>query len=786
LIIHHNNLRRVSQRMQPKQREEAPEIFNDDIDIKELFYILLRYKKSIVIVTTISLFLSLYTAYFAPNIYQTHAMIKIDSGTKKNSQSDLMPITIMTEGDNIDDEIVVLETLKIAQKALERLNLGTRYYMTKNLKKKELYKETPFIVTTASIDEKAQGITFHLTPLDDKKFKLEINPSFKTTFFNFIRSLFQPIKNTPISYSKIHQFGEEINTSLFSFTIHKIHQFNTGAYSFSIVPNSAMLGLVHGGISASLKTKFGTIIQLTFQDTVPLRAKEILDAISAAYIKENLELKTKSLKKKLSFVDKQLEAITKTMQGSTDKLQTYRSANIVIDPTSKVELTTQKLIELESQLYNVHTRIEVVGNILNYMNTHNSIQGIDIESAQKANPVIGNIIQKIQETQTKYKTLLVSFTTAHPEIRKITVELDTLKTSLRETLQSSLRELKKKKTSLMTLIEKNKSTLQNLPKKEQELEQLTRNFMVNEKIYSFLLQKRAEIAIAESSIIANTRVIEPATLPWGFIKPKRKVMILVGIILGFILGLTQAFVRNWLDDTLKTMEDIEHFTRIPLYASLPLHNTVSTRHYNEALRVFWSNLEFSQEGNLSKVITFTSSISGEGKTFTTFQLANLISKNGKSVIILDLDMRKANIHHIYKLTNHAGMSTLLSGKHTLNDVVNKQVQEHLDIVTSGPIPPNPTGLIMSEKIETVLSNLKEHYDYILIDTPPVGLVADAMKLLRISDITFFLVKSHYSKRHFMHNINRLTQEHNINTGIVLNGISMENGYGYGYGYEYEY
>ncbi|MEA2048672.1 MAG: polysaccharide biosynthesis tyrosine autokinase [Campylobacterota bacterium] len=772
--------------MQARQREENPENTNDEIDIKALVHSLLRYKKSIFLLILISLLVSLYIAYFKPNLYQTHALIKIDSGANKSSHSDLIPITIMTESNNIDDEIVVFKTLKIAQKALENLHLGTRYYLTKNFKQRELYKETPFIVTTASINKKAQGLTFHLTPLDKKKFKLEIHPSFKTNFFNFIRGLFKPIENEPLSYSEIHQFGEEINTSLFSFTIHKIHAFDTGSYSFTILPNSAMLGLVHGGISASLKTKYGTIIQLTFQDTVPLRAKEILEALTKAYVEENLELKTKSLKKKLSFVDKQLEAITKTMQGSTDKLQTYRSANIVIDPTSKVELTTQKLIELEGQLYTIHARIEVIDNILTYMNRHNRIEGIDMESAQKANPIVGNIVQKIQETQRKYKTLLVSFTTAHPEIRKITVELDTLKTSLRETLQSSLRELNKQKTSLTARIEKNKGTLQDLPKQEQELEQLTRNFMVNEKIYSFLLQKRAEIAIAESSIIANTRVIEAPALPWGFIKPKRKMIILMGLVLGLILGLAQAFVRNLLDDTLKRVEDIEHLTGIPLYASLPLHNSVSTRHYHEALRVFWSNLEFLQESNHSKMITFTSTISGEGKTFTTFQLANLISKNGKSVIILDLDMRKANIHHIYKLTNDAGMSTLLSGKHTLNNVLHKQVQKHLDIITSGPIPPNPIGLIMSDTLKTILSDLKGHYDYILIDTPPVGLVADAMKLMHMSDITFFLVKSDYSKKDFIHNINRLTQDHNINTGMILNGISMENEYGYGYGYGYEY
>jgi capsular exopolysaccharide synthesis family protein len=380
---------------------------------------------------------------------------------------------------------------------------------------------------------------------------------------------------------------------------------------------------------------------------------------------------------------------------------------------------------------------------------------------------------------------LVNYTKAHPLVRQIAAELDILKTSLRESTLSSFKALKKRKVALENLIQEHESTLQHLPKQEQKLEQLTRNFMVNEKIYSFLLQKRAEIAIAESSIVSDTRIIETADTPREAIKPKRKLIILVGTILGLILGIAFAFLRNFLDNTIKTVEDIERLTDMPIYAALPyLKPIVTDKHHREAIRVLWSNLELSQKKRDTNIITFTSTISGEGKTFTIAQLADVIAQSNKSVIILDLDMRKATLHQLYELSNTVGMSTLLAKRNTLKEVISKTKQENLHLITSGPTPPNPTSLIISDLLVSIIEARTKHYDYILIDSPPVGLVADAMKLMRISDVTLLMLRANYSKKEFIQNLHRLTGDTQITPGIVFNGMKEEEGYGYGYGYGY--
>lgn len=760
----------------------------DEIDIKEIFGTIMRYKKSIFLITMVTTLYAFFYAYFTPNVYQTQTMIKMTpQDYYGNKSSDFMNMAMGKEGSNIEDELVIFSTSHIAQRALKNLDLGTQYYVTKYFKTRELYKSSPFVVTSESMGPKAEGRRFQLIPIDEKTFRLIIEPSLKTKIINMLREYITPIpkEKKPLHYNKVHKFGKQINTPWFAITIQKIYDLDNDEYSFTVTQNKNMAGFVQGGISAVSNKEYGNIITLSFQDNVPLRAKEILDAVANTYIEENLNLKSEAAKKQIHFIDMQLNAINKKLEGSSEKLQTYKAKNIIVNLSNKAQLTTAKLSDSESQLYEINMQIDIMENIINYINKHRNIQGINIDTILHANASINRIIMEMQKVEALRATLSVSYTESHPDVLRITKQLNSLKKSLQESILGSLRTLKKRKYSLNNLIEEHKSALQSLPEQEQKLEQLARNFMVNENIYSFLLEKRAETAIIKSSTVSNARVIEAADIPGGPIKPKRSLIILVGLILGLILGIALAFLRDFLDNTIKSIEDIERLTDMPIYGATPHVDSKSISHYEEAMHVLWTNLEFTRQNGKSKLVTFTSSISGEGKTLTIYQLGNIIAKSNKSAIILDLDMRKATLHEKFKLPNTVGMSSLLSQKNTLKEVIQDTEYDHLKVITSGPKPPNPTGLIMSDILDSLIYELMKQYDYILIDSPPIGLVADAMKIMRLSDITLILIKANYSKKDFIKNINRLTNDPNINPGIILNDIKLGENYGYGYGYGYD-
>ncbi len=763
---------------------------DDIIDMRDTLNTLLYYKKSIIIVILLFTLIASFRAYFSPNIYQSNALVKIGSNQYKNYKDDIGTRAMGKSEQNIDDEIVVFQTRDIADKSLEHINIGIRYYTTKTFKQVELYKSSPFIVNIKSLKHKANGLRINLYPIDKENFKLTIELPFETKITNAIRSFLSPLikpKNY-ITYNKIHAFAKEIETPWFTITIEKKYQLKNNNYYFTMMPNRSMGGFIQGGISASLHAEFGNFIKLKFIDTVPLRSKDILETVINTYVTQSLDFKFKSIKNKLSYVDKQLKSINNNFKGSKEELENYRASNILINLSEKASMESHRLSNMESELYKANIQIGKLKDISKHLKIHNDIDGIDLNSLGQAGSIIRDTIMKIHESRLKRSGMFAYYGKEHPKIIHMNRQLDFMTKTLYETITNSLHTLNMSKISLKEKIEKSRIILKSFPKQEQELEQLSRNFMINEKIYSFLLQKRAEISIAESEIVSDVSIAERPMTPRGSIKPKPALVVLTGLMIGLMLGIMQAFVRSFFDNTIKTIEDIEKLTDIPIYGSTPLINKKkdNTKHYEESMRVIFNNLEFIHIKDKSQLITFTSVIASEGKTFTISRLANMIAAHGKSVIVLDLDMRKATLHKIYNLPNKVGMSTLLSNKNTLVECIQNTSLENLKIITSGPRHPNPTNLIMSNKLETVIATLMKQYDYILLDSPPIGLVADAMKIMRMSDLTLFVIRSNISKKDFIKTAERFTKDAKINSGIILNAIELKKYYGYMYGYGYEY
>ncbi len=763
----------------------------DEIDIKEVFSVLLHYKKSILFIALMGIFIALPRAYFALPTYQAETLLQISMEDPKNYIQNIINTATPTDINDIEDELIVFRSTNIAKKTLETLHIGTRYFKTKNFKTEELYKNSPFIVTYQSVSPEIFGTMFTVIPIDKDKFKLLIETPLKTKIMNYVDSFFisNDESEAPIVYNKIHSFSKPINTEWFSISVEKIYPFKNETYSFSITPNESMVGFVQGGIAASAMSKYGSMVSLTFNDNVGLRAKEIVNRVANAYIDENLKLVTESAEKQLQFLDMQIEAIHKTVEGSATKLQSYKATNIVVDLSNKARITARKLSEFERELYELNIEINIMENMTQQIKVQKEIGSITIDYSQRVNPAILRLLSEIQRVTSQYATLSVKHTAFHPEIIMAKKHLSSLKTSLAEAIEGNLDSLKKRQLFLLKAIEKKKNILKSFPKQEQQLEELTRDFMVNEKVYSYLLNKRAEISLLKASAVSNSRIIEKAHVPGGAVKPKPALIILVALILGFILGIAQAFLRNFLDNDIKTIDDIQKLTHITLYGAIPLANSEKTiQYYDEAMRTLWINLEFFKikTPNFAKLIALTSSVAGEGKTFTAFNLAETIAKNSdKKVIILDLDMRRPTLHEKFKIPNSAsGMSTLLTEKYTLLEAIQGTKYDNLQVITSGPRSPNPTGLIMSVVLESIIKELSTKYDYILLDTPPIGIVSDATKIMHMADLTLVLLKANYSKKEFIKEINYLQENEHIDLGIILNGMDFQKNYGYGYNSKY--
>ena len=339
--------------------------------------------------------------------------------------------------------------------------------------------------------------------------------------------------------------------------------------------------------------------------------------------------------------------------------------------------------------------------------------------------------------------------------------------------------------------------MKSLPSKERELVNIKRNYEVKSKMYEYLLKKKAENKILQLATFSDYQVIDHAYNSKIPIKPKRKFSIILGLFLGFLLGSALAFFRHSKNTYIKNKEDIENLTSLPFYGSIPFYkqkkNQVSVNKelkspFSEAFRTLRTNLQFVSQKEQGTVILVTSTIASEGKSTITANLATILEMAKYKTVIVNFDLRKPTLHKFFDVDNSKGVSTFLSGQDSLENIITATEFANLDIIPSGPIPSDPAELVLSKELPILFEKLKELYEYIIIDTAPIGIISDTKTLMTYSDLNFIIIREDYAKKEFIDTLEEMIKTHDFkNIGLILNASKATGGeYGYGYSYEYEY
>lgn len=774
------------------QNEHHSPVTNDEIDIKDLFSTITRNKLFILICAVIFTVGAGIYAFIQPNIYSASTSLELQSsGNAGTSAEGALTAAISGQGSNyLDNEEYMLKSGYLAKRALKYLELGTRYYGHTRWQKNELYKSSPFVVRTFFMSESLYGKEIDLIPLNKTSFRLRIVPKQGFSIRTILRYLkLVPDRKNGVEYDGIHHYGEEVATSWFRIRIDPIANLSAQQYSFSYRPNSQMGWLVRSGVRTSRVSETGTILLLSKMDLVPQRAMDVVNALAKTFIELEVDRKTEQADLTLKFIDRQLEAMNKSLRSSQKELEDFKQTNTLVDISQKASMTTNQLAGYETELQKMDMERNILNNLRQYMMDNENPSGIVVGTTDVAGSGLTAMITELKSKALERQGLLVDYTELHPDVVKLSEVINQLRKSIMSSIDNTLTVLQARKKSFELLEQESKASLEALPVQEQQLANLTRMTVVNENIYSFLLQNRASTAILRSSTISKNNIIDPATFPGMPVQPHRKMIAMVGLLLGLMFGIFYAFVKEYFDDTIKRKDELDRLTNIPLYGMIPdVQGERFGGTFLEAFRSLRTNLEFMREDKDYKMIVVTSSVSGEGKTTVAANLSVVYAKSYKKVVVVDLDMRRAQLSEYFDMKNDKGISTLLSKKNTLDEVIQK-TDKYVDIIAAGPTPPNPSELIMSDYAKQVMDELRERYDYIILDTPPVGLVTDAAILMNRADVSLLLVRYDYTKRDFVKGLDNLVRDHNLeHVGILFNGIDLtkrnNNYYGYGYGYGY--
>lgn len=680
-------------------------------------------------------------------------------------------------------------------------------------------------------------ITFLLPSVYQAETTVVYMPSKEASVMNEFTPSLSSMTKIPnlIEEIKSRSLSEEVASEL---PINIKKQFKLPKNHNSEDEDKAIAGMIRKNITVS-SIRGTDILKISFQSHSPEVASFIANKIVSVIQKRNLEYQKGEIKGVKAFIEKQLKIFSNQLRCAEDSLKQFKEkyGGMIVDTLGNIESNALKgATESEVSYNETRTARAAAEARLNYIK--GEIQKlnsniIDTTTSLSQNAVLIGLKNKLFSLETQYQSLLLKgYDETHPEVKRIKSEIEEARNKYRDVLLSAKNNLniidpysrlqmlvnqsveleadivtyRAKENALKKLMADYDRQMAQMPSRELRYARLLRRKNVNEKIYTMLLEKNEETRITEASKVASIRVLDPAIEPTSPIKPKKKLNLFIGLILSLILAIGAGFIAEGLDTSIKGIDDVEKYLGISVLASIPSIKTKGKKgeveeieerlvtHYkprtpvSEAYRSLRTNLQFASVDGPIKTVVITSPAPREGKTLTASNLAITEAQAGLKTLLLDTDMRKPMIHNLFNLEKEEGLSRVLAGELKLDDVIKKTEVENLFVITSGSIPPNPSELLGSKRMEEVLDKLKTKFDIIIMDSPPIIAVTDPIVLGQKADGIIMVIRSNMTIRGVAERAKGNVEYAKIKIlGSVLNDVNVKWAYGsYRYYYYYHY
>lgn len=741
----------------------------------------------------------IYLRYATP-IYQAAAKLLIkeeQNGRRGNSIQSSANLGIISNSNGIDNEMEILKSRTLAQQAVYDLKLYTTYRHEGRIKDHLIYGEQE-----VNVDMDYE----HLK-------KLNAPMSFKITRegrnYHVVGSYFVPIDDNsynpgPVTVDKVitalpATLGTRVG--MVKFTQNGNYMLRDGeSLKVTMIAPEIAAGKYVGSLSVSPSTKATSIAQLVITDEIPQRAIDYLKQLAIVYNRQANEDKNQIAVRTEQFINQRLEKINAELGNTEGQLENYKKRNNMVQLSMNASTAFSNADSYAQKLNEANTQVALLDELTKYMN----------EPSNRHQPIPSNVglndasatslINKYNEIALQRNQLLHSASESSPTVTPLTSQLDDLQASIKRAMSQARAGLNIQRNSIASQQGKYQGQISNTPEQERILTQIGRQQEVKSGLYLMLLQKREENSISLAATADKGKLIDNPVFA-GKVTPKDSIILMIAFGLGLAIPALILFLLAFFRYKIEGHDDVAKLTKLPIIADVAIaSDRAKTKadivvHENknnlmeEIFRSLRTNLQFLMKEH-DKVILMTSTTSGEGKTFIASNVAISFALLGKKVVLVGLDIRKPRLAELFEIDDHHhGITNLLIKDNITWDDINKQivnsgVNNNLDLLMAGPVPPNPGELVTRKSLEETMDILKEHYDYIIIDTAPVGLVTDTLALGRIANATVYVCRADYTQKSSFGLINGLAYEKKMpNMSIVLNGVDLsKKKYGYYYGY----
>lgn len=719
-------------------------------------------------------------------VYVAKASVLLKDPNKSADAKVLEALNIFDDKKSVDNEILVLKSSSIIQQVVKDLDLYATMYNQGKVQVEELYKANAPLMFIAENKENITG---------GGKFDVDINWS----------------KNTAKIGNKTVAFGSRFNINDSWYTLQANQEYNREAEGkkFFVVFNTpaGAAGSIIGSLRANAISYQSTVLDVTMETPIPARGMDILNRLFIVYNNASIFDKNQMAEQTLRFIDDRLDKIVSQLDSAEDRVERYRSANRITDIEMQSGQYSAAVAELETRKAQLDVQMDVLNDVQAYVSNKGSKKVMVPALGMIDGGSIGGLIGELNAANFELDKIRTTAGEQSEQVKLVRDKVRTLTSAINENLVNVRRNYNTERGNVEAKIAYNNGMLQAVPMKERTLLEMSRQQTIKNNIYTFFLQKKEETALSAAATSNDLRVLEAASF-YGPIRPIPRNFYLAGLIGAFFAFLGYVLLMEQLSNKILFRSQIEDRAKVPVIAEIvqnKIKKVIAIGDGNrtviaEQFRALRTNLGFLGFNDVNKVALVTSSISGEGKSFVATNLALSFTLTGKSVALVELDLRKPKLSKYLNVTRDPGISNYLVGKASIEDIIKKTSHENLSLVTAGVIPPNPSELLGSPEFGVLIDELKSRFDYVVIDSAPVGPVTDAVLVNKYIDHTLYVVRHGYTPINLMNLVDNLNKEKKFKKmNIVFNGIKPRgfhlfnysfggygNGYGYGYGYGYTY
>jgi len=695
----------------------------------------------------------------------------------------------------LQNEIGILKSKTLTAKTLQGLDFYITYFRNETFGRTSLYKSSPFTIRYDTLYDQPLDVIFNLEYLSDTLMVIRAE-SDQTILYNYGRMS----PSGSVSGFFFHDtlsYGERTGNRYCRF--HVEPNFNTLAqaeqfrrYSFRF--NSLSSLIANYRVTEINAEKNSSILQIALKCANVQQGVAYLNKLSEVFLDKGIERDDKIAAATLAFIDDQLKGITDSLRYSEDRLQKFRSSRGVTNIDFQAQQTYQQMEELHNQKAEMLVKAKYYRYLKEYLMKNNRADDLIAPSSMDINdPLLNNLI--IEMTRLYAERTEMSFNTikGNPYLSSVEAKIADIKAKLTENIDNIIQSSEISLHEIDNRIRSIEDQINQLPGSQRELLVIERKFKLNDAIYTFLLTKRSEVQISKASNIPSNEVLDEASADdFAIVSPNPRMNYIVALLLGLFIPALLVYLRDLFRNKVADRKEIQGMTRLPVMGQISHHHGKSVlvvdehpaSHVAESFRTLRTNFQFypGQPGN--KIVLVTSAIKGEGKSFTAVNLATVFAQNQNRVLLIDFDLRKSKIRKYLELETNDGLSLYLSNNSSLDRIIFKTHIPNLHVIPSGPVPPNPTELIASGRTAILFDELKGQYDLIVLDTPPVALVSDAILLFSHAAIKLLVVRIDFTPRTLIASvISDLEHRNFTNLSLVINDLS-DSGFGYKYTYGY--